>query len=88
MSAGASTTCTGTYVATQGDVDNGSIADTAVASGRDPGGNAISSNASTAVVTVVQTPALAVAKTAAPTTITRAGQSRHLHVRRSPTQAT
>ncbi|GAA4361157.1 DUF7507 domain-containing protein [Angustibacter luteus] len=74
LAAGASTTCSGTYVATQADVDHGSIADTAVASGRDPTANPVSSNASTAIVTVVQSPALSVVKTAAPSTLTRSGQ--------------
>ena len=74
LAAGASTTCTGSYVASQADVDHGSIADTAVASGLDPAANPVSSNASTAIVTVTQSPALSVAKTVAPTTISRTGQ--------------
>ncbi|WP_426564988.1 DUF7507 domain-containing protein [Angustibacter sp. McL0619] len=74
LAAGASTTCTATYIASQADQDHGSIADTAVASGLDPGGNPVSSNASTAIVTVIQSPALSVVKTAAPTTVNGAGQ--------------
>ncbi len=47
---GASTTCTGSYTSTQGDVDNGSISNTASATGIAPDGETISSPASTATV--------------------------------------
>ncbi|WP_371783654.1 DUF7507 domain-containing protein [Streptosporangium subroseum] len=71
----ASTTCTGTYVTTQADVDAGSIVNTAVASGTPPTGPTVTSDPATATVTVTSAPGLTVAKTASPSMVTAAGQT-------------
>ena len=47
---GGSTTCTADYVATQADIDNGLISNTATATGIDPGGAPATSAPSTAVI--------------------------------------
>ena len=70
-----STTCLATYTVTQADVDRGSIVNTAVATGTVPGGASTTSPASTATVNVTPSPALAITKTANPTTVDHAGQS-------------
>ncbi|KAA9376116.1 DUF11 domain-containing protein [Microbispora cellulosiformans] len=75
LAPGASTTCTGTYVTTQADIDAGAIVNTAVASGTPPSGPAISSNPSTATVTAPRNAQLALQKTASPTTVSAAGQT-------------
>uniref|UniRef100_UPI0023B34639 DUF7507 domain-containing protein n=1 Tax=Planotetraspora silvatica TaxID=234614 RepID=UPI0023B34639 len=71
----ASTTCTGDYTVTQADIDAGSIVNTATASGTQPSGAVTESNASTATVTATADSALTLAKTAAPDTVTSAGQT-------------
>ena len=71
----ASTSCTGRYVVTQADLDNGSINDSATASGADPAGNPVVSNSSLATVTVIASPSLALTKAATPSTVTAAGQT-------------
>ncbi len=75
LAPGQSTTCTGTYTTTQADLDSGSVVNTATASGTPPTGPAITSDPSTATVTVVQAPSLALLKTAAPSAVTAAGQT-------------
>ncbi|GAA3938008.1 DUF7507 domain-containing protein [Microbacterium soli] len=68
------TTCTATYVATQADADAGLITNEATAHGLTPGGNAVDSNASQAVVDVDQKPSLELAKTADVDSVTGADQ--------------
>ncbi|MEU8385867.1 hypothetical protein, partial [Streptosporangium sp. NPDC048865] len=75
LAPGASTTCTGTYETTQADVDAGSVVNTAVASGTPPTGPAVTSDASTATVTIAAVPSLALLKTASPTSVTAAGRT-------------
>ncbi|WP_344051080.1 beta strand repeat-containing protein [Planotetraspora silvatica] len=71
----ASTTCTGTYVVTQADVDAGSVVNTATASGTPPSGPAVTSNDSTATVTITAVSSLALLKTASPSTVLSAGRT-------------
>jgi len=66
--------CTASYVATQADVDHGSISNSAVAAGLDPQNAPIVSGQSTATISVVQTPAITVVKTANRSTVTAVGQ--------------
>ena len=70
----ATTTCIATYTVLQTDMDNGSINDSAVASATSPTGTTITSDPAIATVTATQTAAIAIAKTANPTTVTGAGQ--------------
>ncbi len=75
LAPGASVTCTATYTVTQADITNGTIKDSATASGKDPSNNTVTSPASAATVTATQTPAVTLVKTAVPTTVTAAGQT-------------
>ncbi|MFD5424383.1 Ig-like domain-containing protein [Streptomyces sp. NPDC127084] len=75
LAPGTSHTCTATYTATQADVDAGQITNTAVAAATAPGGGAVESNRSTAVVTAEPSPAISLSKVASPGTVTAAGQS-------------
>lgn len=70
-----STTCTGNYTVTQADIDSGAIDNTATASGTPLGGPPVTSGPSSATVTVTQSPALSLAKSALPTTVSTAGQT-------------
>jgi uncharacterized repeat protein (TIGR01451 family) len=70
----ASTTCTATYTVTQADVDEGSVDDSATATGTPPSGPAVTSPPSDASVAVAQGPTLTVAKSTTTVTVTRAGQ--------------
>ena len=70
---GASMTCTATYMATQADIDTGSIMNTATASGQPPQGSLVTATSSF-TVTVVQTPALSLTKSASPATFSKVGQ--------------
>jgi uncharacterized repeat protein (TIGR01451 family) len=69
----ASTTCSGTYVASPADIDLGVIRNTAIATGVPPGGPPVNSNPSSAVVTAVQTPGITILKTANRSTVTAVG---------------
>lgn len=73
LAPGQHTTCTAPYTATQADVDQGGIQNTAVASGTVEGG-AVESPPTTATVTATATASLSVAKTASATEVTAAGQ--------------
>ncbi|MEU8386255.1 hypothetical protein AB0C32_44865, partial [Streptosporangium sp. NPDC048865] len=75
LAPGASTTCTGTYTATQADIDAGSVVNTAVVSGTPPTGPPVDSDPSTATVAVTAAPSLALLKTASPATVAGAGRT-------------
>ncbi|MGJ6967615.1 DUF7507 domain-containing protein [Streptosporangium sp. G11] len=71
----ASTTCTGTYVTTQIDIDAGAIVNTATASGTPPTGPPITSAPSTATIAIEYVPGAALLKTASPSNVATAGQT-------------
>jgi hypothetical protein len=72
----ASITCYAEYVVTQGDIDRGSIVNTATAFGYAPGAaEATASAASTVTITAVQSPALELVKSVTPTTVDAAGDT-------------
>jgi uncharacterized repeat protein (TIGR01451 family) len=75
LAPGASTTCSGTYQTTAGDVGAGSVTNIASASGKDPGNNTVTSPNATATITLATAPSLALTKSANPTTYTAAGQN-------------
>jgi uncharacterized repeat protein (TIGR01451 family) len=62
LAAGQAATFTGTYTLTQADLNNGSVSDSATASGTPPTGSAVTSTPSTATVTTTSSPALTVTK--------------------------
>ncbi len=74
LAAGQTANYVGTYTVTQADLDNGSINDTATATGKAPSGATLTSIA-TASVTATQSPAISVTKTPVPATVTAAGQT-------------
>ena len=71
---GQSATFTATYLLTQADLDNGSVHDSATASGTPPTGPVVTSAPSTATVTIAQTPSLTVAKSTTTTSYATLGQ--------------
>ncbi|MGN6125326.1 MAG: DUF7507 domain-containing protein, partial [Humibacter sp.] len=73
LAPGANEQCTATYTVTQADLDNGSITDSATASGTPVSGSPLVSAPSTATVTATQSPALTLTKSAAPTSVSNAG---------------
>lgn len=77
LAPGATVTCTATYTATQADIDNGIIKNSATATGQDLSGNPVTSGRATASVSVVSAPSLALVKTADRSTVTAAGQLVH-----------
>ncbi|HEY4268652.1 MAG TPA: hypothetical protein VGM94_10720 [Galbitalea sp.] len=73
LAPGDSTTCSAPYTVTQGDLDAGSIHNTATATGIDPANQAATSAPSSVTVTAIQTPGLTLAKSATPTTVSNVG---------------
>jgi uncharacterized repeat protein (TIGR01451 family) len=67
------TDCSGTYTVTQADIDAGSISNTATVSGTPPTGLVITSAPSSATVTAIALPGLALNKSAQPTTVDSVG---------------
>ncbi len=75
LAAGATTNCTATYTVTQADIDHGSVADSAIASGTPPSGPAVTSTPSTLTITAIPTPpALTLIKSTSTASVTAAGQ--------------
>ncbi|PPF91165.1 hypothetical protein C5C05_15885, partial [Clavibacter michiganensis] len=75
LAPGASTTATASYVATQADVDAGSITNTATATGTPPSGVPTTSDPSSAIVTAGAAPGLTMTKSANPTAVSKAGET-------------
>ena len=68
-------TFSGIYTATQADIDQGSIADSAVAAGTSPSDTPVTANSNPVTVDVAQTQTLSIAKSANPTTVTTVGEN-------------
>ncbi|MCL2315599.1 MAG: DUF11 domain-containing protein, partial [Actinomycetia bacterium] len=76
LTPGQTGTCTLTYTVTQTDIDDEyDLVNVAQASGVDPSGNTVTSNQDTKAVTVVQQPALRLAKAGSTTTVSGAGNT-------------
>jgi uncharacterized repeat protein (TIGR01451 family) len=74
LAPGQHTTCTATYTLTQGDIDAGDVTNTAVAAGKSPSGEQVTSPPAMAAIPLTHAPGLALSKTASPATVTAAGQ--------------
>ena len=74
LAAGRIANFTATYVVTQVDMDHGSVADSATATGNAPSGTPVSATA-TASVTATQTSSISIVKSASPTELTEPGQT-------------
>jgi uncharacterized repeat protein (TIGR01451 family) len=76
LSPGASVTCTASYTLTQADIDNGSVSNTATATGTPPnGGTPPTSPPSTVEIPALPAPALSIVKSADTDELTTAGQT-------------
>lgn len=73
LAASESMTCTASYTVTQADIDAGSIANTATATGTPPSGVPVTDDDS-ATVTATQSPSINVTKSALPATVSSAGE--------------
>lgn len=73
MAPGDTVTCTMQYTATQTDIDNGGIQNSATASGNPPSGARLTSAPSSTESTATRTPSLSIEKTVTPGTATIAG---------------
>ncbi|MGV8848839.1 MAG: beta strand repeat-containing protein [Propionibacteriaceae bacterium] len=74
LAPGATTTCTTTYTLTQGDIDAGTVTNTATATGTPPTGAAVTS-LSSVTTPLAQTPAISLTKTAGTPTGMAAGST-------------
>ena len=77
LAPGASTICTGQYTVKQADLDNGLVADVAVAHGTPPVGDPVESSPSDANVPGVQKPLLTIEKSAQETSFAQVGNVLH-----------
>ena len=75
LAPGQSATFSATYTVTQADLDNGSVSDTATASGTAPNDSPVTGDSNEVTVPVNQTPSISVSKTADPTTVSAVGQT-------------
>ncbi|MEU6709377.1 DUF7507 domain-containing protein [Streptomyces wuyuanensis] len=74
LAPGRSMTCTASYTVTQADIDRGTVANTAAASGTPSGGGPAVTATASDTVTADRNPSLSLAKSAEPETVTAAGQ--------------
>lgn len=75
LAPGASFTCSGTYTITQADIDNGSVIDSATASGKTPSGGTTTSASSGATVITYDAPRLSLEKSANPSVVSQSGET-------------